>query len=124
MSNIKISGRLFEDPELRYTAQQKPVATLKIPMYTGGSKEAGYKKSYWITVTAWEDLATRVHDELRKGDVVTVTGFVCEPRVYKNKAGAEVNANLEITAKEIVQGDEFKEDAPVNDQYSGDGIPF
>ena len=42
--NIKLTGTLIKDVVLRFTPRGKPVAELTVSMYTGGSKEHGYKK--------------------------------------------------------------------------------
>jgi len=105
MSNIKFSGTIMK-AESRFTPQGKQVLEIGLSMYTGGNKEEGYKKGVWVNVTAWEELAV-ANDALKKGDNITVTGQVKEPRFYK-KEGVDYPAGLEVTAYEIVSGDEFK----------------
>lgn len=108
-SNIKFSGRVGKEPELRFTPEGKAVLTFSVSLYTGGSKKDGYTPSVWVRVSAWEDLAAKTNELIGKGDVVTVAGLAKAPRTYKNSEGVEVSAGLEVTASEIVKGDEFKE---------------
>lgn len=103
--NIKISGTVVK-AEQRFTPQGKQVLEIGLSLYTGGNKEEGYKKSVWVNVVAWEELAV-ANDALKKGDRITVTGQVKEPRFYK-KEGVDYPAGLEVTAYEIAVGDEFK----------------
>lgn len=107
-SNIKFSGRVGKEPELRFTPEGKAILTFSVSLYTGGTKDKGYTPSVWVRVSAWEDLAAKTNELISKGDVVTVTGLAKTPRTYKNSEGVEVSAGLEVTASEIVKGDEFK----------------
>ena len=122
MSNIKFTGTIMK-AESRFTPQGKQVLEIGLSMYTGGNKEEGYKKGVWVNVSAWEELAV-ANDALKKGDHITVTGQVKEPRTYK-KEGVDYPAGLEVTAYEIVIGDEFKksnrdvlrDEASIEDTY-------
>jgi len=105
MANIKLTGTVMK-VESRFTPQGKQVLEIGLSMYTGGNKEEGYKKSVWVNCVAWEDLAV-ANDALKKGDHITVTGQVKEPRTYK-KDGVDYPAGLEVTAYEIEVGDTFK----------------
>jgi single-stranded DNA-binding protein len=105
MANIKLTGTIMKC-ESRFTPQGKQVLEIGLSMYTGGNKEEGYKKSVWVNVAAWDELAV-TNDALKKGDHITVTGQVKEPRTYK-KEGVDYPAGLEVTAYEITIGDEFK----------------
>jgi single-stranded DNA-binding protein len=107
MANIKISGTVMKC-ESRFTPQGKQVLEIGMSLYTGGSKAEGYKPSVWVNVGAWEELAV-ANDALKKGDHITVTGQVKEPRTYK-KDGVDYPAGLEVTAYEITVGDEFKKE--------------
>jgi single-stranded DNA-binding protein len=107
MANIKVTGTVMK-AESRFTPQGKQVLEIGLSMYTGGNKEEGYKKGVWVNVAAWEEIAV-ANDALKKGDRITVTGQVKEPRTYK-KDGVDYPAGLEVTAYEITVGDEFKHD--------------
>lgn len=105
MANIKLTGTIMKC-ESCFTPQGKQVLEIGLSMYTGGNKEEGYKKGVWVNVAAWEEIAV-ANDALKKGDHITVTGQVKEPRTYK-KDGIDYPAGLEVTAYEITVGDEFK----------------
>lgn len=107
MSNIKLTGRIATEPRIGFTPEGKEVANFRMSLYTGGTKEKGYTPSVFVGVTKWD--VSEGDRMLKKGTVVTVTGQVQPPRSYKDRdTGAEKSAGLEITAKVIVIGDDFK----------------
>lgn len=108
MANIKIFGTIGQEPELRYTASQQPVLSFSVGIYTGGTKEKGYKDSVWAHCQAWDGKALFYAEQIRKGQRVTVEGQPLPPRTYK-KDGREVSAGLEIVVNRIAQGDEFRQ---------------
>jgi single-strand DNA-binding protein len=118
MSNIKFSGNIGKEPELRYTPDCKAILSFSVSLYTGGTKESGYKQSVWVKVNAWEELATTWSEKIHKGDKITVTGQPVEPREYKNRdTGLMVKAGLEVTAKAITVGDEFRDAVGSSEEY-------
>lgn len=109
--NIKLSG-IVGKPESRFTPEGKAVLTFSLGMYTGGSQAAGYRDRAWIRVEAWEELAETA---LEKGQTVTVTGQAKTPRKWTDKEGNERDAGFEVVAREITQGDAFREPAADED---------
>lgn len=105
MSNIKISGRIFDDPVMRYTKTGKAVLSWKIGLYTGKTGD-DYNKSVWVTCYAWEQEAERLNGVLAKKMAVTVEGQPLPPRTYE-KDGIEKQVGLEINARRVAIGDEF-----------------
>ena len=97
---IIITGTIAKEPELRYTPEGKAVLSFSVPLYTGGSKAKGFSESLWCKVVAWEILAEQ-WQSLTKGGKVKVSGTPKPKRMYTNKNGAEVQADLEITANKI-----------------------
>lgn len=107
MANIKFCGNIGKEPELRYTPSQQPVLTFSVSLYTGGSKDNGYKESVWTRCTAWDDKALFLSDKLHKGQKITVEGQPQPPRTYQ-KDGKDVSAGLEVTVENVELGDGFK----------------
>ena len=109
MSNIKFSGRIVAEVELRWTTTNPPKPILQFPvyLYTGGSKEAGYKPSQRIFVDVWDN-AEELNKTLKKGDTVTVTGTCKPPRTFKGKNGQEKSAGFEVTGQVVTLGDTFR----------------
>ena len=119
MSNIRITGNIGLEPEMRFTPQGKEVLSFSVALYTGGTKENGYKDTYWVRCTAWEELAVKLSNDLKKGMKVTVAGQAQPPRTYE-KDGQQVKAGLEVTVYEVFEGDTFRDAAP----ELVDDIPF
>jgi|WetSurMetagenome_2_1015567.scaffolds.fasta_scaffold183377_2 single-strand DNA-binding protein len=115
MSNIKFSGRIWKDPEMRFTKAGEPVLTWKMSLYTGKTKEGEYKKSAWIPVEIWGADAERLQNDIKEKMTITVEGVPREPRTYV-KDGVEKNVGLEVRAFRVAIGDEFR-DTPAEDSY-------
>jgi len=97
---ITIVGNIGKPPDLRYAPNGNAVLTFSMALYTGGSKDKGYKESVWVRVTAWEELAETMNEVLDKGMRVRVAGIPQPPRTY-DKDGEKVSAGLEVTAQTI-----------------------
>ena len=82
-------GKLFADPEIRWTATGKAVATIPIVFSkrtkteAGGWQDAG---TLFIRGTLWDQYAQNAVDSLSKGDSVLVTGEIFE-REWEDKEG-------------------------------------
>jgi single-strand DNA-binding protein len=107
MSNIKFSGRIWKDPEVRYTKAGEPVLSWKMSLYTGKTKEGEYKKSAWITCYAFGEDAEKWQTQLTDKMTVTVEGMPAEPRKYV-KDGVEKYAGFEVRAFRVAISDEFR----------------
>ena len=97
---ITISGKVLKLPEMRFTAQGDPITTFSVALYTGGNKEKGYEPSLFVRVSCWNELA-EIANSIPKMSVVKVSGTPKPKRMYTNKDGVEVQADLEITANKI-----------------------
>jgi single-stranded DNA-binding protein len=102
MNDISIYGTIFK-PELRYTADQKPIWKASLSMYTGKDIEGKYLPGVWWKVTAFGDLAEQLGTEISERARVTVTGKVEPPRVWVDKEGKERADNC-VIARAVVQG--------------------
>jgi len=77
MNNLTITGRLGEDPALRFTQSGKAVANLRLAhskrkQVNGEWVDDG--PTLWLDVTCWEGRAERIAEQARKGDEILVTG--------------------------------------------------
>lgn len=98
---ITVVGNLTADPELRFTASGKAVASLNVAESTrvkDGDTWKDGETTYW-RVTAWEGLAEHIGDSLTKGVRVIVTGRVAS-RTYETREG-EKRTVYEITADAV-----------------------
>lgn len=94
---ITISGRLAEDPELRFTQAGKAVCRLRL-VASDRVKDGDQWKdgdTLWISATCWERLAENVAESTKKGDLVIVTGRL----VTEEWTDREGNKRSAITLK-------------------------
>ena len=73
MFNATITGRLGNDPEMRYTDGGTPVVNVSIAHNWLYLDERLVK---WIRISIWGELAEKANVTLRKGDLVKVSGTV------------------------------------------------
>ena len=109
MANIQFSGTCFK-PELRYTADGKPVFRFSVSMYTGKAKDGAYNPGVWIRVIVFGELAEHLNQTLAEKQRVTVKGAMQPVSEWKDKEG-NVRRDLQVIANEVVQGDTFQPDA-------------
>ncbi len=98
---ITFIGNLTDDPDLRFTGNGTPVATLRVASnrrYTDRSAQQ-QEETTFLNVNVWRDLAENSAESLGKGDRVVVIGRV-RVRNYENQQGQTVWVT-EIEADEI-----------------------
>ena len=92
LNNVSLSGRLGQDPELRYTQSGDAVVSLSIAVDKAkkdSSDPSGYTtKTNWIRLSAWRETAERMSKGLTKGDHIMVTGEI-DVSEYVNKEGVK-----------------------------------
>ena len=99
-STVTIVGNLTRDPELRFTAGGKGVASFGVAVGRRFQQNGEWQeKTSFFNVTAWDTLGENVAASLTKGTRVVVTGRL-EQREYETKEGEKRNV-VEIVADEI-----------------------
>ena len=99
-STVTIVGTLTRDPELRFTAGGKGVASFGVAVGRRFQQNGEWQeKTSFFNVTAWDTLGENVAASLTKGTRVLVTGRL-EQREYETKEGEKRNV-VEIVADEI-----------------------
>jgi len=75
MSEVRVTGNLSGDAELRYTPSGDAVLGLRLAINEKYNDRQGQpqEKTHWVDVTLWRDLA-EAHQHLKKGDIVYVEG--------------------------------------------------
>ena len=99
MSNtITITGRLANDPELRFAASGVAMCNISVPDQKRVKNAAGQwedaSATTWFRVTVFKEAAESLAEHARKGDMVVVTGRLIT-REWTNKDG-EVKSSLEV----------------------------
>lgn len=95
-------GNLGADPEMRYTASGKAVATFNIAInrsYTGGDGEPR-QSTTWVSIVTWGNLAEVCNRYLTKGRPVYVEGRL-QNRSWDGADGQK-HYKTEIVASEVV----------------------
>lgn len=98
---VTIVGNLAADPDLRITAQGKPVASLRVGVTDRVKTDDGWRDraTSWYSVTCWKALAENVVESLSKGMRVVVVGRL-EIETYETKDGEKRSA-VKITANSV-----------------------
>lgn len=102
-AQIRFTGNLTEDPELRFTPSGAAVANLRVAV---NSRRLDKSTNQWIdepatfySVSAWNRLAENVAGSLKKGMQVTVDGSF-KTREYTAKDGAP-RLSLDVMASDV-----------------------
>ena len=99
-STVTIVGNLTRDPELRFTAGGKGVASFGVAVGRRYQQNGEWQeKTSFFNVTAWDTLGENCAASLTKGTRIIVTGRL-EQREYETKEG-EKRSVVEIVADEI-----------------------
>jgi single-strand DNA-binding protein len=86
MNCVILLGRLGKDPEVRYTAAGKAVATLSLATSQHYKDAQGAKQeaTQWHRLVAWGKLAEVAQKYFRKGDLLAVEGRLAYNQWEKN----------------------------------------
>lgn len=96
---LLLVGRLGDDPELRYTADNVPVCSFRLAVnkqWTSAEGEPA-QQTTWFRVTTWRRQAEVAAGYLRQGRQVLVIGEIKPPHIYLDRKG-EPAATLDVTA--------------------------
>src|SRR5690554_6189301 len=96
MNSVVLIGRLARDPELRFTASGKAVATFSIAVNRPFSKT---KEADFFNVVVWARTAENCANYLAKGRLVGVEGRL-QSRSYETKTG-EKRYVTEVVANQV-----------------------
>ena len=121
-------GRLGRDPEVRYTAAGKSVASFSVAC---SEKRGDNETTEWVNAIAWEKLADICGQYLQKGSLVYISGRM-QTRKWEDKDGG-TRYTTEIVVRDMKMlggkgesgkpaqsGGEWSRPAPSGD----DPIPF
>ena len=85
MNQVNLIGRLTKAPELRYTQDNKAVATFTLAVNRGYGEN---KQADFINIVVWEKQAENVSKYLDKGSLIGLTGRV-QTRSYDATDGTK-----------------------------------
>lgn len=96
MNSVSLVGRLTKDPELRFTATGKAVATFSLAVNRTFSKS---DEADFFNIVTWQKTAENCANYLAKGQQVGVLGRL-QSRSYENKEGRRIFV-VEVVANEV-----------------------
>ncbi|AKL93551.1 single-stranded DNA-binding protein 3 [Clostridium aceticum] len=96
MNSVVLIGRLARDPELRFTASGKAVATFSIAVNRPFSKT---NEADFFNIVVWGKTAENCANYLAKGRLVGIEGRL-QSRSYENQAG-EKKYVTEVVANQV-----------------------
>lgn len=106
LNRITIIGRLTKDPELRYTQNNKAVASFTIAVERDFADADGDRKADFINCVAWSGTAEFVSKYFHKGSMAVVSGRL-QTRTYQAKDGGNRVA-VEVVADAVYFGEPKK----------------
>lgn len=99
MNKVLLIGNLTSEPQLRYTANNIPVASFTIAVNRNRTKEDGTKETDFINIIVWNKRAENVKNYLDKGSKVGISDRL-QVRKYQNERG-ENRYVTEVVADEV-----------------------
>ena len=115
-------GRLTKDIELKYTAQNIPVATFTLAVDRDYRPKDGERQADFVDVVAWRSGAEFVSKYFKKGDMMIVNGRI-QTRMFEDKNGNKRKAvevlgesfNFGSNRRNDKQSEQQTYEEPIND---------
>jgi len=122
LNNVTIVGRFTKDPELKFTADGKPVLTFSLAVnrnYGGAEKK---EQVSFFNCVAWNKTAETIAQYFKKGHRIGIEGSLTQ-RSYEDKTGAKKTAvEIVVSAFQFLQP---KDGAQTDKKGDVDfGVPF
>ncbi len=89
INNVTLVGRITKEPELRYTPQNKAVATFTLAVNRQFKNAKGEREADFINCVIWGKSAENLANWTHKGQLIGVTGSI-QTRNYENQQGQRV----------------------------------
>ena len=102
LNRVMIIGNLGQDPELRYTANQTPVATFNVATTDYRTAADGQRQEVteWHRVVVWSKVAENCAKFLTKGRTVFIEGKL-QTRSWDDKQTGQKRYQTEIVAQNV-----------------------
>lgn len=116
MNDVKLSGRLTRDPELKQTPNGVPVATFALAV----DRKFNREEADFIPVTTWRKTAEFVAKYFRKGQRVIIASGRIRVDPYTDKDGNK-RTRFEVVADEVEFAESHRaaEDQPAGSLATG-----
>lgn len=96
MNDVKLSGRLTRDPELKYTPNGVPVATFSLAV----DRKFNREEADFIPIVVWRKTAEFVTKYFRKGNRVIIAQGRIKVEPYTDKEGNK-RTRFSVVADEV-----------------------
>ena len=108
LNRVVLIGRLVADPELRYTPNGVPVASLRLAVDRPVKSQAGERQTDFINIVLWRQQAEFAANYLNKGRLAAVDGRL-QIRQWTTQDGQK-RSTAEVVAERIQALDRKRED--------------
>jgi len=99
LNKVILIGRVTRDPELRYTPNGKPVASMGLAVQRNFSGPGGEKETDFIDIVVWQQTAEFAAKYATKGRLVAIDGRL-QVRSYETQDGQKRKA-YEVVANDL-----------------------
>ena len=89
INNVTLVGRITKEPELRYTPQNKAVASFTLAVNRAFKNANGEREADFINCIIWGKSAENLANWTHKGQLIGVTGSI-QTRNYENQQGQRI----------------------------------
>ena len=120
LNKVMIIGHLGRDPEMRFTASGRPVASFSVATTRGWTNNDGERQeeTEWFHVVTWGGLAELCKKRLHKGSQVYVEGRL-QTRRWEGPDG-ERHYRTELVAQELIFLDGYESASSEEDFFADD----
>ena len=109
MNSINIMGRIVNEPELKFTKNQKPFTSIRVAVDGGYADQSGQRQTYFFDVIAWDGTAQFIATWFAKGQMIAISGKLTT-RSWTDKF-EQKRVNVEIVAHNVYFCGERKQEA-------------
>jgi len=129
MNKVVIMGRLVADPIVRNTANNIPVASIRIAVNRRYAKQGEERQTDFFNCIAWSASAQFLQKYFKKGQMIGITGRL-ETRTYNDQNGTKHNVTeiiieeIDFTGSKTQQSTGQQTEQVEIDEAIGDDLPF
>lgn len=101
INDVKLTGRLTHDPELKFTAKGHAVCKISIAVnrYYKDSNQEWKEQTSFIPAVVWQETAQLCEDRLKKGSPIYLEGRL-KSRSWEDKEGKK-RTSIEVDVRKI-----------------------
>lgn len=121
INNAVLVGRMTRDAELRYTPQNKAVATFTLAVNRNFKNQNGEREADFINCILWNQPAENLANWAKKGTLIGITGRI-QTRNYENQQGQRVYVT-EVMANnfQMLESRKDQQDGQSQGSYKNNG---